>query len=93
MPGTGTILKCGRVIKRGSGVSETMLFGRKKNKHYDRENKKSVLRCSICTGEQVAGFKDLYSGAFEEDMMISSPKDLEEFKEMYGIEGEIEKIY
>ena len=70
-----------------------MFFGKKKAKEYDKENKKPVLRCSICTGEQVAGFKDKNSGVFEEEMMISGPKDLEEFKEMYGIEGEIEKIY
>ena len=25
---------------------------------YDKTNK--VLKCSICTGEQVAGFKDIY---------------------------------
>ncbi len=74
-------------------VAAIMFFRKKKTKEYDKENKRPVLRCSICTGEQVAGFKDINSGAFEEEMMISSPKDLEEFKEMYGIEGELEKIY
>ena len=35
------------------------MFGRKtvEKKEYDRENLHPVLRCSICTGEQVAGFK------------------------------------
>ena len=60
---------------------------------YDHENKKPIIRASICTGEQVAGFKDLHTGAFEEIMLIRNNDDLAAFKERYGIEGEIEKIY
>ena len=60
---------------------------------YDRENKKPVIRASICTGEQVAGFKDLKTGAFEEVMLIRDTADLLAFKERYGIEGDIEKFY
>ena len=60
---------------------------------YDHENKKPVIRASICNGEQVAGFKDLHTGAFEEIMLIRNSDDLVEFKERYGIEGEIEKMY
>ena len=60
---------------------------------YDHENKKPVIRASICTGEQVAGFKDLHTGAFEEIMLIRNANDLVAFKEQYGIEGEIEKMY
>ena len=37
---------------------------------YDKTNKKAVLKCSICTGEQVAGFKDIYTGHFDEIMLI-----------------------
>ena len=51
-----------------------------------------VIRCSICTGEQVAGFR-LEDGRFEEVMLLRAPADLEAFKEAYGIQGEIEKIY
>lgn len=29
---------------------------------YDRENEIPVLRCSICNGEQVAGFKNIHTG-------------------------------
>ena len=29
---------------------------------YDMENKKPVIKASICNGEQVAGFKDIYTG-------------------------------
>lgn len=52
---------------------------------YDRQAKKPVIRASICTGEQVAGFKDLKTGRFEEIMLIRNGKDLEDFKAAYGI--------
>ena len=60
----------------------------KKNHHlktYDPNHQKPVLKTSICTGEQVAGFKDLQTGKIEEIMLIRSPADLEEFRELYGI--------
>ncbi len=60
---------------------------------YDHENKKPVIRASICTGEQVAGFKDLHTGAFEEIMLIRDAEDLAAFRKQYGIRDEIEKIY
>ena len=72
-----------------------MFFGKKKQSKctYDHENKKPVIRASICTGEQVAGFKDLRTGAFDEVMLIRDTADLVMFKERYGIEGDIEKFY
>lgn len=60
---------------------------------YDRENKKPVIKSSICTGEVVAGFRDIHTGKIEEIMLVKSPADLEKFKEMYGIREEIEKVY
>ena len=70
------------------------LFKKKKNVMlYDRANEKPAIRSSICTGEQVAGFKDLQTGKIEEIMLICSPADLEHFKTMYGITGEISKEY
>ena len=60
---------------------------------YDKENKKPVIKSSICNGEQVAGFKDIHTGKLEEIMFIKSHTDLEDFKKMYGIDGEIEKEY
>ena len=59
---------------------------------YDPARQKAVLRCSICTGEQVAGFQDIHSGKFEEVMLIRDQADLLQFKRQYGIE-EIAKIY
>ena len=58
---------------------------------YDKENKKPVIKSSICNGEQVAGFKDIQTGKIEEVMLIKSQEDLEKFKVMYGINEEITK--
>jgi hypothetical protein len=60
---------------------------------YDKENKKPVIKSSICNGEQVAGFKDVHTGKVEEIMLIKNPADLETFKAMYGIEEDILKEY
>ena len=35
-------------------------------KTYDKENKKPVIKVSICNGEQVAGFKNIHTGKIEE---------------------------
>ena len=62
-------------------------------KTYDREHMKPVICVSICTGEKVAGFKDIRTGKIEEIMLIRSPEDLEKFKEIYEITEEIAKEY
>ena len=68
---------------------------RKKSKQltYDSINKKPIIKASICNGEQVAGFKDINSGKFEEVMLIRGSADLELFKQQYGITEEITKEY
>ena len=40
-------------------------------KTYDKENKKPVIKASICNGEQIAGFKDIHTGKIEEVMLNS----------------------
>ena len=71
-----------------------MFFKQKKQAGtYDPETKKPMIKASICNGEQVAGFKDLKTGAFEEVMLIRNGAELEEFKTRYGISGEVEKFY
>lgn len=55
-------------------------------KTYDKENLRPILKCSICNGEQVAGFKNVHTGKFEEVMFIRDEKDLNEFKEMYDLD-------
>ena len=62
-------------------------------KTYDKENKKPVIKSSICNGEKVAGFKDIHTGKMEEVMVIRNQTDLEKFKVMYGIKEEIVKEY
>lgn len=75
------------------------IFSIKKNKRvdnfpadFDRKLFKPVLKCSICTGEQVAGFKNLATGKFEEVALIRNERELALFKEQYGI-SEIGKEY
>ena len=62
-------------------------------KSYDKENKRPVIKASICNGEQFAGFKDIHTGKIEEVMLIRSQADLENFKAMYGIDEAITKEY
>jgi hypothetical protein len=69
------------------------LFKKTKTLPYDRENQKPIIKASICNGEQVAGFKDIHTGKFEEVMLIKSAVDLEYFKNLYGITGKIDKEY
>lgn len=70
------------------------MFKKKKTQqvNYDKTGKIPVIRASICTGEQVAGFKDETSKKFEELMLIRSEKDLKEFMCLYQVkEDEIRK--
>ena len=64
------------------------MFGKKKKLkvEFDREPQKPVLRCSICTGEKVAGFKNIHTGKFEEVMLIRSDEELDVFKAMYELD-------
>lgn len=71
------------------------MFGRKKKEaqhQYDPARYRAVLHCSICNGEQVAGFKDRETGKFEEVMLIRSEEDLREFQRRYGVE-QVSKEY
>ncbi|MGN0314543.1 MAG: aspartate dehydrogenase [Fusicatenibacter sp.] len=47
-----------------------------------------MIRSSICTGEKVAGFKNLETGKFEEIMVIRDEKDYRSFLETYHISKE-----
>ncbi len=71
------------------------MFGKRKKpeKNWDRERKTPVLKCSICNGEQVAGFLDKETKELEEVALIRNEKELAAFREAYGITEEIKKIY
>lgn len=53
---------------------------------FDPREQYAVIRSSICTGEQVAGFKNRENGHFTEVMLIKSPEDEKRFKEIYDLE-------
>ena len=66
-----------------------MLFRKKgEARTYNREQQRPVIRASICTGEKTAGVQDLRTGRFTDVMRICSPRDLEEFRRLYGIGAE-----
>ena len=60
--------------------------GRFEPEPYDPATQTPVIRCSICTGEKVAGFKNKTDGHFTEVMLIRSDKDLKAFKEQYRVD-------
>ena len=60
------------------------LFGRNKQantKSYDPEVMIPAIRCSICTGEQVAGFRDRVPGEFHELYVIRNEADIDAYVE------------
>ncbi len=69
----------------------------KKNKDIPQislEQSVPVLRCSICTGEQVLCSKDRKTGQLTELMLIRKPSDLFDFCNANGISAEdVQKIY
>ena len=72
------------------------MFFKKKimKKTYDKLTQRPVIRCSICTGEQVAGFKDIHSGKFQEIMLIRDRKDMDTFLSIYDLDiQEVTKEY
>lgn len=52
---------------------------------FDQERQRAVIKCSICNGEQVAGFKDKHTGHFTEVMLIRDAADLDRFMKMYDL--------
>lgn len=57
----------------------------KQKETFDREHEKAVIRSSICTGEKVAGFKDMHTGQFRDVMLIRSDRDKQEFLKKYDL--------
>ena len=71
------------------------MFGRRKKQitpPYNKDGKVPVIRSSICIGEQVAGFKDLTTGKFDDLMLIRDSSDFAEFLLCYQVdEDEIQR--
>lgn len=53
---------------------------------FDREKQEAVIKCSVCTGEQTACFKDKTGGKLTEVMLIKTDEDLKYFMKTYDIE-------
>ncbi len=60
---------------------------------YDKEKEVPMIRASICSGEKVAGFRRISDGHFTSVKLIRDEKDLDDFREEYGIRGEIQTFY
>lgn len=67
-----------------------MLFRRKKPTpvEFDKTGMVPVIRCSICTGEQVAGFKDTATGKFHEILFLRTQQDYQAFLDEYQVAQE-----
>ncbi len=46
-----------------------------------------VIRSSVCTGEKVAGFRDLTGGHFTEVMLIRTQEDERRFRQAFHLEA------
>ena len=72
-------------------IDKTMRIFRKKESYskieYDKERQIPVIKCSICNGEKVAGFKDKQTGHFIDVMLIKTEKDIDIFKDTYGLDS------
>lgn len=74
------------------------MFGRKRKESelpaFPPENFEPVIRCSICTGEQVACMRNLQTGHLQELMLLRTPEDLDSFCRQYRVEpNQIRKVY
>ena len=54
---------------------------------FDPETQYAVIRCSICTGEKVAGFKNKADGHFTEVMLIRDFEEEQRFMDMYHLDS------
>lgn len=76
-----------------------MLFSKKRpqsapSARWDPNTQTPAIRCSICTGEQVAGFIRREDGHFVAVQLITCDQDLDDFRAAYGLgDRTIRKIY
>lgn len=72
-------------MHQGLGKKPYDLKAQKEQIPFDPEKQEVVIRCSVCSGEKVAGFKDKQGGHFTEVMVIRSPEDEQKLKAMYHL--------
>lgn len=86
--GIGALIRRAVLHRRGHSVNSEA------SSSFDRSLLEPAIRCSICNGEQVAGFVDRKTGKFQEVAMIASEEDLEQFLKTYQISRqELKKIF
>ena len=65
---------------------------KQKKPAYDPARQEPAVRRSICTGEMTVGFVDRDTGRFHDYGLVSSPKELEDFRKAVGVE-ELKVVY
>ena len=61
---------------------------------FDPDVEEPAIRCSICTGEQVACMRERATGRLHEIMLLRTEEDLAVFCRGYGLRAdEIRKVY
>ncbi len=90
-------LACERSQIKLEGEAKNIMFFKKRREkiqliQYDKEKEIPVVRCSICTGEQVAGFQNIQTGKVRDYMLIRDETDLEKFKNNCQVE-QLKKVY
>lgn len=63
-------------------------FKKQQVEPYDKSSQKPVIHASICTGEKVAGFKEIQTGKFHDIMVIRNDSDLQMFMQKYNVAKE-----
>lgn len=53
---------------------------------FDPSAQEAVIKCSVCTGEKIAGFRDRASGRFTEVMLLKSSEDEKRFLKTYNMD-------
>ena len=78
-------------------MEEKKMFFRKEKRNipsYPPEEYEPVIRCSICTGEQVACMRSRDTGKLHEVMLLQTEKDLQYFCNVYSLSpSDIRKTY
>ena len=78
-------------------MEEKKMFFRKEKRNipsYPPEEYEPVIRCSICTGEQVACMRSRDTGKLHEVMLLQTEKDLQHFCNVYSLSpSDIRKTY
>jgi len=54
---------------------------------FDPDQQEAIIRCSVCTGERIAGFRNNDDGHFTEVMLIRTPEDEKRFMQIFGIDS------